>query len=222
MHSLPKSREMQAAIVEEIYNWRFIVQLAVNEDNECEISFSKNLHSTNSSDVSFLQWKRSEAKRNVEHSTLADFVVFIVEPKWKIKPMPKKRRNEINLSFQLNEWMNEPKWEQGSGKRGVQLKIQFQKMYCTWNAFRTSDILHMNPCQITTRLLSFSHSVSLICLRTRLLLFSKKRLRTVGSRCFTRRMFRFLWLVIFRQLPSYHIQFTCKGWLHMHIALSNI
>lgn len=32
---------------EEIYNWRFIVQLTVNEDNaKCEISFSKNLHLT--------------------------------------------------------------------------------------------------------------------------------------------------------------------------------
>lgn len=38
----------------------------------------------------------------------------------------------------------------------VQLKIQFQKMYCTGNAFRTSDILHMNPCQKNARLLSFT------------------------------------------------------------------
>lgn len=93
-------------------------------------------------------------------------------------------------------------------------------MYCTRNAFCTSDILHMNPCQITARSFSFSLSRYLshwfgYLLVSFFAVFSSK-LQTVGSRCFTRRMFRFLRFVIFQQLPSYHIQFTCKGWLRSH------
>lgn len=162
--------------------------------------------------------------------------------------MPKKKWNEINLSFQLNEWMNEPKKgdkvmeerkrerERESEHGWVQLKIQFQKMYCTWNAFRTSDILHMNPCQITARSLplllrlplTLPHSParSLSHLFGYLLVsffagFFLSKLQTVGSRWFTRRMFRFLRFVIFQQLPSYRIQFTCKGWLHSHSNIRN-